>query len=113
MIETVGDHYKLIIIIVKKDLSRKVIKTCVDAGAEGGTVFHGKGTGKHETGSILGVKIEPQKDVILTLVEENIVDEVLDNITSAVRLDKPGTGIAMVLNSKSITGIAHLLDKDF
>jgi nitrogen regulatory protein PII len=113
MIETVGDHFKLIIIIVKKDLSRKIIKTCVDAGSEGGTVFHGKGTGKHETGSILGVKIEPHKDIILTLVEDKIVDEVLKNITNVAELDKPGTGIAIVLNSKNITGIAHLLEKDF
>jgi len=113
MIEKVGDKFKLIVIIVRKNLSRDVVKACREAGAEGGTVFQGRGTGKHESGSLLGIKIEPEKDVILCLSADIIVDEVLAKVTKAVKLDVPGTGIAFVVNSRSITGIAHLLEKDF
>lgn len=113
MIEKVGDQFKLIVIIVKKGLARKVIKACKEAGSEGGTVIQGKGVGTHETGSILGIKLEPEKNIILSLVKNSDVNSVLHNITKKAELDKPGTGIGFVINSHSITGIAHLLGKDF
>jgi nitrogen regulatory protein PII len=113
MIEKVGDQFKLIVIIVKRDLSREVIQSCIEAGAEGGTVLQGKGTGRHETGSVFGIKVEPEKDIILCLAADDTVDEILKQVTAAVKLDVPDTGIAFVINSKSVTGIAHLLEKDF
>lgn len=113
MIEKVGDHYKLVVFVVKKGISRDLVRACKEAGAEGGTVLQGRGTGTHETGSVFGVKIEPEKEIILCLTDVEIVEDLLSTVEEAVRLDKPGTGIAFVLNSKSITGIAHLLEKDF
>lgn len=113
MIETVGDEFKLLIIIVKKNLSRKVIKACKAAGAEGGTVLPGRGTGTHDTSSIFGVKVEPEKDIILCLTPNMIIDDVIKSASKSAKLDKPGTGIAFVVNSKNICGIAHLLDDDF
>ena len=113
MIRKVGDQFKLLVIIVKKGLSRKVVKACKEGGSEGGTVIQGRGTGTHDAGTVLGVKIEPEKDVILSLVADEEVDDVLKYVTRRANLDKPGTGIAFVINSRSVTGIAHLLKKDF
>lgn len=113
MIETAGDKFKLLIIIVKRNLSRKVIKACKKAGAEGGTVLTGRGTGTHETSSIFGVKVEPEKDIILCLTPNMIINDVIEGVTKSAKLNKPGTGIAFVVNSKNICGIAHLLDDDF
>jgi len=109
MVKLVGDEFKLILIIVKKNLSRRVIKACKKAGAEGGTVLPGRGTGTHDAGSIFGVKVEPEKDIILCLAPNELVSRVLSKVRAAARFDKPGTGIAFVVNSKNICGIAHLL----
>jgi nitrogen regulatory protein P-II 1 len=76
-------------------------------------VLIGRGIGTHDTGSIFGVKVEPEKAVILSLVPDELVDKVISKVRAAARLDKPGTGIAFVVNSKSICGIAHLLKNDF
>lgn len=113
MVEIVGHDFKLLFIIVKKNLSRDVIKAVKKSGAEGGTVLLGRGIGTHDAGSILGVKVEPEKAIILCLVKNELVDRVISNVHSTAKLDKPGTGIAFVVNSKSICGIAHLLNKDF
>jgi nitrogen regulatory protein PII len=109
MVRLVGNHFKLIFIIVKKDLSRRVLMACKRAGAEGGTVFPGRGTASKNDLSILGVTVEPQKEIILCLVPNNIVHKVLSKVRAAARLDKAGSGIAFVINSKNICGIAHLL----
>jgi nitrogen regulatory protein P-II 1 len=111
MVKIVGDDFKLIVIIVKKNLARRVVKACKKAGAEGGTVLPGRGTGTHDTGSIFGVQVEPEKEIILCLSPNELVSRVLSKVRAAARLDKPGTGVAFVLNSKSICGIAHLLNQ--
>lgn len=113
MIRLVGDDFKLLFIIVKKNLSRKVVKACKKAGAEGGTVLKGRGTGTHDTSTIFGVKVEPEKDIILCLIPDQIIDDVIEEVSKAADLNEPGTGIAFLVNSKSICGIAHLLEKDF
>lgn len=113
MDKTAGDAFKLIIIIVKKNLSRAVIQACKDGGAEGGTVMPGRGTGTHESASVLGVKIEPEKDIVFCLAPNDKVDPVLDEVRKKASLDQPGTGVAFVVDSSSICGIAHLLDDDF
>jgi nitrogen regulatory protein P-II 1 len=112
MIKLVGDEFKLIIIIVKKNLGRRVIKACKKAGAEGGTVLPGRGTGGRSTGSFLGITVEPEKDIILCLAPNDLVKKVISKVRAAARLDKPGTGVAFVINSKKICGIAHLLNSD-
>jgi len=113
MIKTAGDDFKLVVVIVKKNLSRKVIKACRKGGSEGGTVMQGRGTGKKEIKGILGVEVEPEKDIILSLTPNEKVDSVMHHITKCANLNKPGTGVAFIINSKSICGVAHLLDDDF
>lgn len=113
MVKLVGDKFKLLVIIVKKNLSRKVVKACKKAGAEGGTVLNGRGTGQNEKNSFFGIKVEPEKDIILCITPNEIVDDVISAAEKAAELDQPGTGIAFVINSKNICGIAHLLDDDF
>ncbi len=113
MIKKVGDEFKLIFIIVKKKLSRTVIKAVKKGGAEGGTVMQGRGTSKKDTGSIFGVKVESEKAVVLCLVPNSKVESVISKVRESANLDEPGTGIAFVVNSKSICGIAHLLNNDF
>ncbi len=110
MVRLVGDNFKLIVIIVKKNLSRRVIRACKKAGAEGATTFSGRGTGHRDKTSILGVEVEPEKDIILCLTPNKLTQKVLSKVRAAARLDKSGTGIAFVINSKSICGIAHKLN---
>lgn len=112
MIKIVGDDFKLLFIIVKKNLSRRVLKAVKKGGAEGGTVLLGRGIGKHNAGSIFGIKVEPEKAIVLCLIPDELVDRVISKVRAAARLDKPGTGVAFVVNSKSICGIAHLLNNN-
>lgn len=112
MVKIVGNEFKLIIIIVKKNLGRRVIRACKKAGARGGTVLAGRGTAGRSSNSFLGITVEPEKDIILCLAPESIVKKVISKVRAAARLDRPGTGVAFVINSKSICGIAHLLNDD-
>lgn len=97
----------LIVTIVKKGWSEKVIQASREAGATGGTVLMGRGTGIHETQSLFGLPIEPEKEIILTVVEVAQTDQILSAIEEAAELHNPGMGIAFVLNIDKIAGRVH------
>ena len=99
----------LIVTIVKKGCAEKIIQASKEAGAEGATVIFGRGTGIHEQKKLLGIPIEPEKEIIFTIVDESITEPVLNAIIKAGRLEEPATGIAFVLDLKKVVGVVHLL----
>ncbi|MCA1915018.1 P-II family nitrogen regulator [Methanospirillum hungatei] len=98
----------LIVTIVKKGWSEKVIQASREAGASGGTVLMGRGTGIHETQSVFGLPIEPEKEIIFTVVEVDQTDAILSAIEKAAELGSPGMGIAFVINLEKIAGRVHM-----
>jgi nitrogen regulatory protein PII len=101
-----GD-FVLIVTIVKKGWGDDVIKASRKAGAQGGTILFGRGTGIHENKSILGLMIEPEKEIVFTIVESRIADSVLNSVTEAVKLDEPGTGVGFVVPIEKVFGISR------
>lgn len=99
----------LIVTIVKKGFSEQIIQASIKAGAKGGTVVFGRGTGIHEQKKILGIPIEPEKEIVLTVVSKKQTDTILKAITDAGELDKPGMGIGFVISLDRVTGMCHLL----
>ncbi len=109
MIEHLNLSHKLLVTIVKKGIASKVVKASKEAGAEGGTILFGRGSGINEKKTFLGITIEPEKEVILTLVPKDKIDDILHAVEKAAKLDKPGNGIGFVIDVKRVTGIVHLL----
>jgi len=103
-------EYDLIVTIVNRGFSDKVVDASKQAGAEGGTILFGRGTGIRENKRLLGIRIEPEKEIVLTAVPQEITEKVLSAIITALKLDQPGAGIAFVVQLKQIAGICHLLD---
>ncbi len=101
--------HDLIVTIVKKGCCERIIKASNEAGAEGATIIPARGTGVHEKKQLLGIPIEPEKDVILTIIKEEKTQQVLDAIIKAGNLNKPATGIAFVLELKQVVGVVHLV----
>lgn len=104
-----NNNFDLIVTIVRPGYSEKIIKASREAGAEGGTILMGQGTGIHERKKLPGIPVEPEKEIILTVVPATISQKVLEAIIAAGELDKPGTGIAFVIELKQVAGICHLL----
>jgi nitrogen regulatory protein PII len=97
----------LIVTIVRKGWGETVLEASVKAGAQGGTVLFGRGAGIREQEKILGIPIEPEKEIVLTVIGSGQVDAVLQEITRAVALNEPGMGLAFVVPIEKVVGIAH------
>jgi nitrogen regulatory protein P-II 1 len=102
------DHrHDLIVTIVPKGEAEKALRASQQAGAEGGTIMYGRGAGIHEHRKILGVAIEPEKEILLTAVPRELTQTVLAAIVAASGLDAPGGGVAFVLPLGQVAGICH------
>jgi nitrogen regulatory protein PII len=102
--------YDLIITIVNKGDAEKVVNSSKEAGAEGGTILSGRGTGIHERAKLFGITIEPEKEIVLTLIDRQQSNKVLEAIINESALNKPGKGIAFVLEVEKVVGINHPLN---
>lgn len=98
----------LIVSIVRKGWGNTVLEASVKAGATGGTILLGRGIGVNEKESIFGIPIEPEKEIILTLVQEDEIDAILQEIVRAAELDRPGHGLAFVMPVKRVLGMPHM-----
>jgi len=104
-------NFNVIFTIVERGKGEAVIRATHEAGAEGATVFFGRGTGIHEHRKILGIPIEPEKEIVIILIEKEKTDAVLEAAVSAGKLNEPGKGRAFVISADKMVGASHLEQK--
>ncbi|MBM7097463.1 P-II family nitrogen regulator [Bacillus sp. H-16] len=100
-------NFDLIVTIVNKGDAGIVVDASKRAGAEGGTILSGRGSGIHEQAKLLSMIIEPEKEIVLTLVTRDKVKRVLHQIEEEASLNQPGKGIAFILPVEETIGINH------
>jgi len=101
----------LIITIVRKGWGDRVLEASMKAGAEGGTILFGRGVGIHERQKLLGIPIEPEKEIVLSVVYPDRGEEILQEVCKECELEKPGMGIAFIVPVERLVGVSHLLGK--
>jgi len=99
----------LIVSIVRKGWGSTVLEASVKAGARGGTVLFGRGAGINEQEKIFGMSIEPEKEILLTVVNADRAQAILDEIVRAAELNDTGRGIAFVVPVEKLVGVAHFM----
>ena len=105
-------HFKLIIVMVKDEITTKVLETAIDNGATGCTVINqARGEGLMPAKTFLGLSIDNHVDVILLLVEEHMSREILEKVAQAGEFDEtPGSGIAFQLDVEDAIGVRHQIE---
>lgn len=98
-------RHEMIMCIVNAGFSEEVMASARKAGVRGGTVIHGKGTANKEAEAFFHISIQPDKDVVLMLVDQNIKDDVLHALYKDIGLNTNGQGIAFSLPVDDAVGI--------
>lgn len=101
----------LIVSIVRKGWGDTILEATMDAGAHGGTVMFARGIGRNEQLRVFGIQIEPEKEVVLTVISRHLKDEALARIVEAAQLNVPGNGLAFVLPVEQVVGTVHLVQE--
>ncbi len=104
---TMMNQYKAIYAIVNLGEGEAVVSAASEAGAKGGTIIHGRGAGVHETSKIFAIEIEPEKEIVLILVKESIVDKVTQAILTSTKIDQTNQGIMFTHDVSKAFGLVE------
>jgi nitrogen regulatory protein PII len=99
----------LLTAIVQRGAADLVVQAAQEAGAQGATIFHARGTGVRQKHlGILGLTVNNEKEVIYIVVPSEQADRMFERIFVTAKLDTPGMGILWMSNlEKMATYVPH------
>lgn len=98
-------NYEAIITIVPKGNGALIVETARLGGAKGATILNARGSGIHETAKLFSIEIEPEKEIVLMVVEKERSDEICKLIIEKTGLDQPGQGILFTQPVNEAVGV--------
>ncbi|MCI5745923.1 MAG: P-II family nitrogen regulator [Erysipelotrichaceae bacterium] len=91
------NEYELIMCIVNNGFSDEVMDVAKQLGATGGTIIHARGTTSKEAEKIFNITIEPEKEIVMIIVDKNIKDKILKGLYDNCGNKSKAQGIAFSL----------------
>jgi len=104
-------EFDLIMTIVNRGFADQVVDAAREAGAHGGTVFYARGTGIQEVEKFFAISIQPEKEIVLSLVKHDETQSIMHAIVAAAGLKTKGKGLAFALPISDVVGIVHSLEE--
>ena len=90
-------NHQLIVCIVNAGFSQNVMEAARSAGARGGSIIRGRGSANPEAEEFFNITVQPDKEVVLILVPNDIKDAVMTAVYKNSGLTTDGQGIAFSL----------------
>lgn len=104
--------YQLMVTIVDRGIGDEVVKLARQEGGQGATILHGRGLGAEKAAKLFNIQLEPEREIVLMVVESAKVTEITDKIERELNLSAPGKGICFTLDVNSATGMYDQLDSE-
>lgn len=96
----------MIMAIMQRGKADRPIKAALKAGASSAVAFFGRGLGIRERLGLLGLAVQPEKEVVMIVVPEHLTDIVVRAMVRAGNLDQPGVGFLFVMPVEEVVGLA-------
>jgi nitrogen regulatory protein PII len=100
-----GYKHEVIICIVNSGFSETVMDAAREFGARGGTVLRGRGTANAEAEKLYGIAIQPDKEIVMILIDAQLKNDILHAIYKAAGLNTAGQGIAFAMPVEDVAGL--------
>lgn len=106
--DNIGDtkmesSHQMINIIVNKGYAEDAMAAARKAGAGGGTIISARGTAKENDAAFFGMKIVPEKDMLIILAPTEKKDAIVKAITDLPCFAEAGSGIVFCNEAKDFT----------
>ena len=104
--------HELICVILNEGCSDLVMGAARPAGATGGTVLAGKGTGARESEKFLGISLANEKDVVLIVAEKQKKANIMKAIMEKAGPGTPAAAICFSLPVTAVEGLRRIDPED-
>lgn len=102
--ETMSDkNYQMINVIVNKGYAEDAMAAARKAGAGGGTIIGARGTAKEGDAAFFGMKIVPEKEMLMILVPADKKDAIVQAIKELPCFAEAGSGIIFCNEAQDFT----------
>ncbi|MBI3970002.1 MAG: P-II family nitrogen regulator [Chloroflexi bacterium] len=91
--------------IMQRGKADKPIRAALKAGAQSAVAFFGRGLGIRERLGLLGLAVQPEKEIVMVVVPDTLLDIVVRAMVRAGNLDQPGVGFLFVMPVEDVVGI--------
>lgn len=98
-------NYEVIFTIVEKGLAQDVVDAAKLGGSTGATIINARGSGIHEHTKFFSMDIEPEKEIVMIIIQKDKVEDVIKSIEATMHIDEPGKGILFTLDVNRVTGL--------
>lgn len=102
--------YEVIFCVVNAGYTDAVMEAARNFGARGGTVLHARGTANPEAEQKFNITVQPEKEIVMILVEREVKDDILHALYNAVGLQTAGQGIAFCMPVDDVVGLTPKTD---
>ena len=97
------NNYQMINIIVNKGYAEDAMAAARKAGAGGGTIIGARGTAKEGDAAFFGMKIVPEKEMLMILVPAEKKAAIVEAITALPCFAEAGSGIIFCNEAQDFT----------
>ena len=104
--------YELILAIANEGCTDLVMNAARAAGATGGTVVHGKGTGSHNAQKFYAVSLASEKEIVLILTKTGQKADIMRSILKEAGPDSPAGAIVFSLPVTEIAGYGFTKEEE-
>jgi nitrogen regulatory protein PII len=104
--------HEVIFCIVNAGFSDEVMAAAREFGATGGTVIRARGTANAEAEKLFNIAIQPEKEIVMILIESKLKNDILHAIYKSAGLNTPGQGIAFTMPVESVVGLSQTISTD-
>ena len=101
----------LIITIANEGFAEMIMNAAKKVGATGGTTINGRGLETEKIIKFLGISIEPEKDIVMILTDEDKKASIMNEIVAACGIKTPGRGICFSIPVENVAGLMDEIEK--
>ncbi len=98
-----ANNYQMINVIVNKGYAEDAMAAARKAGAGGGTIISARGTAKEGDAAFFGMKIVPEKEMLMILVPAEKKSAIVEAITALPCFAEAGSGIIFCNEAQDFT----------
>ena len=103
-------RHEVIFCIVNTGFSDDAMDAAREAGARGGTVIRARGTANQDAEKLFNIAIQPEKEIVMILIEKELKNDILHALYKKVGLSTPGQGIAFAMPVDNVVGLSEAND---
>ena len=101
-------NYEIVLAIANEGHTDTVMDAAREAGARGGTVLHGKGTGSKDAAKFFGVSIASEKEVIMIVARSSEKAAIMKSIVNKAGTQTEAGAVVMSLPVSAVAGFGML-----